>query len=245
MTGIGDRRTILRLALAAAVAPAFASRLQAAAAAAPRRFSPPAGAMTFTRRLVRTLADGNRVVVDRAFAIRFVARAPGWSVAGEQTDVAVDFPPRLAPLAGLERQRREVDLFPLLLDARGRIVEGPRARPAKELDQAVAIVTRAFGQAPHTADERAEHEAFVSAVHDAGARMTSLPPAQLFAPDEPESRAERDLVLPAGGRGTIAVSFSALADPQTGLMRQARRDIVTTIAGDSRLTREDWTLTPI
>jgi hypothetical protein len=201
--------------------------------------------MSFTRRLERSLDDGNQVVVDRSFAVLFAPRSLGWSVSGEQTGVAVDFPPRLAPLAELERRRREIDLFPLLLDSFGAIVEGPQARPAPELDEAIAIVTRAFGRASHTGDERAQHEAFLRAVQDAGARMTSLPPARLFAPDQAESRAERDLILPKGSRGTIAVSFSALADPQTGLMRQARREIVTTIAGDSRLTREEWTLASI
>jgi hypothetical protein len=42
----------------------------------------------------------------------------------------------------------------------------------------------------------------------------------------------------------IEVSFSAVTDPATGLMREARREIVTSIAEDRRLTREDWSLAP-
>jgi hypothetical protein len=239
-----DRRTLLRLALAAAVAPALAGRADAAGAASGRRFAPPAGPMTFTRRLVRNLGDGNALAVSRSFAVRFAHRIDGWSIAGRQVAVSVDFPERLAPLAALERQRTEVDLFPVLLDGRGAIVGGPEPHLARELDEAVASVTRGFARLAHTADEQREHAAFVRALHDAGARMTALLPVQLFAPGGEALTAMRELTLPDGSEGTIAVSFTAAADPLTGLMRQARRDIVTTIAGDSRLTREDWTLAP-
>jgi len=242
MTFAGDRRTLLRLAMIAAVTPAFASRATAAGTAGTRRFAPPARPMAFTRQLVRNLVDGNRLVVSRSFAVRFAPRTTGWSVTGEQVGVAVDFPRRLASLAALERQRKEVDLFPVLLDGSGTIVGGPEPHTASELDEAVATVMREFEKIPHTASDRNEHEAFVRAVHDAGARMTSLLPIRLFAPDGQATRSERTLSLPDGGQGEIEVSFTAIADPLTGLMRQARRDIVTTIAGDSRLTREEWTL---
>jgi ABC-type amino acid transport substrate-binding protein len=244
MTLLSDRRALLRLAMAAAFAPAFASRAVAVGPASGGRFSPPAGPMTFTRRLERGLGDGHTLTVDRSFAIRFAPRIEGWSVSGEQVGVSVDFPRQLAALAALERQRRETNLFPLLLDGRGTIVGGPEARPAEQLDEAVATVMRLFGNTAHPVDAREEHETFVRAIHDASTRLTSLLPEQLFAPRGEPTRSERDLALPDGGEGTIEVSFTAAADPLTGLMRQARRDIVTTIAGDSRLTREKWTLAP-
>lgn len=74
--------------------------------------------------------------------------------------------------------------------------------------------------------------------------MTSLLPGDLFAPRDPASKVQRELALPGGGAGTIEVSFTAQADPATGLMRAARREIVTAIGDDRRLTREDWSLTP-
>lgn len=244
MAPLCDRRALLRLAIAAAFVPASASRAVAAGPASAGRFSPPPGPMTFTRRLERGLGDGHTLTVDRSFAVHFVARAEGWSVTGEQVGVSVDFPRQLAPLAALERQRRETGLFPLLLDGHGTIVGGPEARPAAQLNEAVATVMRVFGNTAHSADARKEHEAFVRAIHDASTRLTSLLPEQLFAPRGEPTRSERDLALPDGGQGTIEVSFTAAADPLTGLMRQARRDIVTTIARDSRLTREKWTLMP-
>jgi hypothetical protein len=74
--------------------------------------------------------------------------------------------------------------------------------------------------------------------------MTSLLPSDLFAPSGAATREERELALPGGGAGTIELSFSAVTDPVTGVMRSARREIVTAIADDRRLTREDWSLAP-
>jgi hypothetical protein len=240
----GDRRTMLRWAMAAAFAPAFVSRASAATGSAERRIDPPSGEMTFTRRLERALPGGSKLVVARSFAVRFAATPAGWSLSGEQVGVTVDAPARIAALAALERQRIETGLFPLALDRAGMIVGGPDAPPVVELEQAVAIVRRQIEAAGFAADERKELEAFVRAVHDAGAKMTSEFPGDLFAPREQAVRAERELALPGGGAGTIEVSFTAVTDPTTGLMAEARREIVTAIADDRRLTREDWTLAP-
>ena len=243
MSAIGDRRALLRMAMAGALAPLLASRARATVSPG-ERFDPPQGPMTFTRRLVRDLPGGFTFTVGRGFAVRFAAEGDGWSVTGEQVDVAVDFPERMAALAALERQRKETGLFPLRLDRSGTIVGGPEARPTKELDEAVASVMRGLESTTYAADERKELDAFVRAVHAAGTRLSALLPQELFAPREDATKAQRNLALPGGGEGTIAVSFTAVADPATGLMRKARREIVTTIAADSRLTREDWTLLP-
>ena len=40
------------------------------------------------------------------------------------------------------------------------------------------------------------------------------------------------------------VRFTAEADPRTGLMSRASREIVTTIGSDRRTTQEQWTLGP-
>lgn len=243
INGTGDRRALLRLAMAAALAPVFASRGLAAAAAAAAPFAPPQAPMRFTRRLERGLPDGNRMIVSRGFAVRFAPVAGGgWSVTGEQADVAVDFPERIAALAALERQRKETGLFPLRLDAAGRIVGGAAPQPSRELDEAVAIVKRELDKHDFSPGDRAQLDAFVRAVHDAGAHMATALPGDLFAPADDATRAERALALPGGEQGTILVTFTAVTDPVTGLMRQAQRDIVTTIADDSRRTREDWTL---
>lgn len=238
----GDRRAVLRWAMAAALAPALASRASAVVAGAGEGIAPPAGAMTFTRRLERPLPGANKLVVARSFAVSFAARPGGWTVNGEQVGVTVDAPARIAALAAIERRRIETGLFPLTLDRAGTIDGGPEKRPVEELEQAVAIVRGQIAAAGFAPDEREELEAFVRAVHDAGAKMSSEFPADLFAPREGAVHAERELALPGGGAGTIEVSFTAVTDPATRLMREARREIVTAIADDRRLTREDWTL---
>ena len=241
---MADRRALLRWAIAAALAPAFASRAGAVAAADGGDFAPPRGPMIFSRRLERELPDGNKLVVTRSFAVRFAASPAGWTVTGAQVGVKVDAPDWVAPLAALERQRIETGLFPLALDRAGMILDGPDARPARELDRAIAIVRGRIAKAAIAADEREEIEAFIRAVHEAGTAMTSEFPGDLFAPRDDAVRAERELALPGGGAGTIEVSFTAVTDPATGLMREARREIVTRIDTDRRLTREDWSLTP-
>jgi hypothetical protein len=241
---VGDRRTALRWAVAAALAPMLATRAGAAASGGGGRIHPPLGPMTFTRRLERGLAGGANLVVARSFAVRFGAAVGGWTITGEQVDVAVEAPERIAALAAIERQRKETGLFPLTLDRSGMIVGAPDAPRTKEVDQALALVRSELAKRNLAADERREYERFVRAVHDAGAKMSSALPADLFAPRERTTHAQRELALPGGGAGTIEISFTAEVDPATGVMRQARRDIVTAIADDRRLTREDWSLLP-
>jgi hypothetical protein len=208
------------------------------------RIRPPTGPMVFTRRLERGLAGGAKLVVSRSFAVRFAEASAGWTLSGEQVDVAVEAPERIAQLAALERQRKETGLFPLTLDRSGMIVGGPRPVRMREVDRAIGIVREELAKFDVTAGEREQYDAFIRAVHDAGASMSSIPPNDLFAPREPATHSEGDLALPAGGAGTIEIDFSATVDPATRIMRQARRDIVTAIADDRRLTREDWSLLP-
>lgn len=238
----GDRRAVLRWAMAAALAPALASRAGAVASADTPPIAPPAAPMVFTRRLQRGLGDGSSIVVVRDFAVGFAATPTGWSVAGEQIGVTVDAPPRIAALMALEQRRVETGLFPLALDRTGLIRGGPDPRQAQELDEAVAIALRQIRSAGMANDERQQIETLIRAVHEAGTKMSSQFPADLFAPRDDSVRAERELALPGGGEGTIEVRFTAVTDAATRLMREARREIVTSIGSDRRLTREDWTL---
>jgi hypothetical protein len=241
---VGDRRAALRWALAAALAPGLATLGWEIAPARGRGIDPPLGPLVFTRRLERGLAGGAKLVVARSFAVRFAAAAQGWTLAGEQVDVAVEAPERIAALAALERGRKETGLFPLTLDRSGMIVAGPPVERPKEVDQAIAIVRGELAKRAVDADESRAYDAFIRAVHDAGAKMSSAPPGDLFAPRDTATHVARELALPGGGAGTIEVDFTASIDPASGVMRQARRDIVTRIGDDRRLTREDWTLLP-
>jgi hypothetical protein len=240
-----DRRALLRLAAACALAPARAGRALGHEPGA-ERFAPPTGPLRYTRRLVRNLRGGYRLAVSRSFAVRFEPRpAGGYALAGEQLAVEVAAPERMAPFAELERQRIETGLFPLQLDTQGRIVAEPDPRSSDLLDRAVADARRLLDERAASATERAEADAFVQLVHQVGAGLSARLPEDLFAPASHRRVEHRAIELPGSATGLVEVVFTADADPRTGLMRQARREIVTTIDDDRRTTEEDWTLAPL
>lgn len=240
MTGT-DRRGVLRLAAAALLLPMVSAGI--ARAATPARFAPPAGLMLYARRLERAMGGGHRFVVERRFAVRFVPVARGYRVEGEQVGVAVEAPDALAEFARIEREREEVGLFPLLLDADGGIAGGMGTPLATRLDEAVRIAlgqVEARAQAPAA---RSELERFVTAFHQGATRLMTELPRDLFAPGSPRHET-RDVALPGGDSGAVTVSFAAIRDPATGMMREALREVVTTLDGGQRRTLENWTLAP-
>ena len=238
-----DRRAMLRLAgLAVAIplVPAFP-----AAASPEGRLAPPAGSMLYTRRLERELADRARLVVGRSFAVRFVPQAGGFRIDGWQVGVEVAGPAALEPLVRLERERVETGVFPLELDAAGVIRGRPHAAASAQLDQAVREVAARIDRWDHPPAQREELRAFVEAVHRSAGDLVTELPHDLFAPVDCPREESRAVALPGGGAGRVRVTFTAERDPATGLMREARREIVTEVSGDLRQTVESWTLTPL
>ena len=239
-----DRRTVLRLAGGALLLP-LASGAGAHPADSASRFSPPDGPMLYTRRLERGLPDGARLVVTRSFAVRFRHEAGGFVVEGEQVGVEVEAPEALAAFARIEREREERGLFPLLLDAEGAIADGVGTPLATRLDDAVREAHAALAARSYDATERAELTRFVTAFHQSAGRLVTELPHDLFAPHGAPRSESREVALPGGDSGEVTVTFSALRDPVTGLMRQALREVVTVIDGDERRTRESWQLAPL
>lgn len=237
------RRALLRLAGVAITLPLMP--IVSAAARTAGRFAPPAGPMLYTRRLDRELAGGARFTVSRSFAVRFVPEANGFRVDGEQVSVAVDAPEPLAALARLERERVETALFPLQLDSGGAISGSSRFTQGEQLDEAVREVTARIEQAAHTAAERQAMRAFVDAVHRSAGELVTELPRDLFAPGDVPREESRAIMLPGGETGQVRMTFAAARDPATGLMREARREVVTEVAGDIRRTVESWSLAPL
>lgn len=234
-----ERRALLRLAgLSAVLLPVLP------AAALTARFAPPAGPMRYTRRLERGLAGGASLVVSRSFAVRFVPEADGFRVDGEQVAVAVDAPEPLAALAQLERERVESGLFPLELDAAGAIRGLVQPAPSAQLDAAVREASAEIDRWQQTPAEREQLRAFVEAVHRSAGQLVTELPRDLFAPVDSPREETRAIALPGGDTGQVRMTFAATRDPATGLMREARREVVTDVAGDVRRTIESWTLAP-
>jgi hypothetical protein len=237
------RRSLLLVAAVAIAVPLLAATQDRPPASL--RFAPPSTPLLYTRRLERELAGGARFTVSRSFAVRFVREAGGFLVDGEQVAVAVEAPPQLEALARLERERVESALFPLQLDMGGTIRGLSRAADSTQLDAAVREVAAQIEQGQHAPAEREQLRAFVDAVHrSAGELLTELP-SDLFAPVNVPRDDRRAIVLPGGATGQVRTTFSAERDAVTGLMREARREVVTEVAGDMRRTVESWTLEPL
>jgi hypothetical protein len=177
--------------------------------------------------------------------VRFLRETGGFRVEGEQVAVEVDAPEPLAEFARIERERRETGLFPLGLDSSGAIRGLAPGVDTGRLDEAVREAVARIDAGNHPQAERERLRAFVEAVHrSAGAILTELP-RDLFAPVDCPRAERRAVALPGGERGEVRLSFDAVRDPVDGLMREARREVVTDIAGDLRRTVESWTLGPL
>jgi hypothetical protein len=236
------RRALLGLAGTAAALPLL--RVAPAAALSAGRFAPPAEPMRYTRRLERTLVDGASLTVSRSFAVRFVPDAGGFRIDGQQVAVAVDAPAQIEALARLERERVETGVFPLQLDSAGAIRAVAPVTASAQLDAAVREVEARIERWQHTPTERAELRAFVEAVHQSAGRLVTELPRDLFAPVDCPREERRPLALPDGQAAQVRITFDATRDPATGLMREARREVVTEVSGNARRTLESWTLTP-
>lgn len=225
----------LRLAAGLAMLPLFASPRAFAQGGGP--FIPPSGEMIYRRHFDRYFADGTKFCVRRDFSVRFTAVADGFELAGLQVSVQATAPEALAQYALLEEQREEV-IFPLALDRGGRIVAGEERGPSAQFAIAVEGARRRHG------DMAGEVDALVEALHATGSLLTAQLPPDLFAPQEPRREERERILLPWGDTGEVETRFEAECDPATGLMRVARREVVTRLGADERRSGEEWTLFP-
>lgn len=228
-----------RGALAAFALLACAAPLVARDPTAPR-FAAPRGPMRLTRVLERELGDGAAVIVTRSWRLRFVPQAAGYRVEGEQLAVEVEAPPALAALAEIERGNTQEGLFPIALDAAGLMVDEGGGDPG-----AIPGLPEATGDyLDQTGAAREAAMAYVAAVQQAGAAMTSSWPTDLFFPAATPRSEVRAVPLPGGASGTIAVRFAGALDPNKGRLAHAERRIVTSLDGTVRSSRETWSLAP-
>lgn len=221
--------------------PALAAPAEPVAAPSDR-FEAPAEPMMLARILRRPLPDGNEVVSRRLYEIRFVADSEGYRVEGALVDVTVDAPPALAMLADLERRRPDQGLFPMRLDADGRIASGGLPRDGETIDQAVDIVAAQLEALRLTTHERVQAEAFAGLLRQRPG--FAYWPVDLFRPAPGRRQAERTIPLPNGGRGAVRVDIDAQASGASGLLSSLRRTLTTELEGDVRTSVEIWSLVP-
>ncbi|GAA0265999.1 hypothetical protein GCM10009127_01740 [Alteraurantiacibacter aestuarii] len=195
--------------------------------------------MVYTRKLQRQMVGGAMLEVTRNFNVHFEPFGAGYRLEGTQLSASVAAPSRIAEFARLEEQRVETGVFPLLLDRMGQIVDGAGPHESHEIEEALAGLNREYER---NGPDGQELDLLVEALHQAGARMTSQLPRDIFAPVETTREQQQEIALPWGESGAVTTRFVAVCDPQTGLMHEASREVVTDLAGDQRRTVESWRL---
>ena len=206
-------------------------------------FTPPPSGAVLTREVRRPLAPGLDLVVRRSFALEVRREGDGFIVNGTQVAVEVDAPPSLAALADLERQRREVLLFPMHLDARGMIrpdgdTTPARTAKAEDLGRANQLVSGMVSQSDLSADEGRQVSAFMAQSVAQG--RFSLTPGDLFRPTPGKRSETRAFRMPDGQQGRLTIAIEASAGHSGGPLASTIRTVTTEYAGTERINRESW-----
>ena len=197
--------------------------------------------MRLARRVERGLHDGKTIVIEREWLVDFDVREAGIVITGEQVSVAVDAPPKIARLAALEEQRDTSSMFPISLTPGGEILGGgdvsDREHMAATMKAALEMIEQA-GLDPE------DHRANIAAIQAASGQLLDTMPRDLFFPKAMSWENRRSMELPGGMLGDIAVRYEAERCPGKPWLQRAERVVTTTISGNSRLSREIWTLAP-
>ena len=230
---------------------AFPGGLAAGLAGAARpdaadRFAPPTRTLVLTRTLWRSLQGGEEIMVRRRYAVRFVPGGAGYILTGRQLDAAVDAPPKLAPLAAIERSRSDDAAFPIRLDRAGRIVAPAAAAPGSSDSLAAIAAARALiRDSAMTAEAKQEASRQIEQLAAAAAARNGAEdwPADLFSPLGEDWSDRRTIDLPGGGNGAVAVTVRYIRSSPGSLPSAVERTVTTELGGTTRISREVWTIT--
>ncbi len=239
------RRARAWLAGAAVLLPlaALNAAPSAQAAEAEAAFAPPDAPLILTRTLRSPLADGREIVTRRSYKVVIRAEGSGWRVDGRLIDSAVTAPPQLAFIAEMERKRPDEGLFPLFLDARGRILDGGQAQTGETREKA-ADAGRAAVEARATDSETRQTADGLLGLLKRQPVLTAWP-EDLFHPVAGRTASSREIALPDGTRGEIAIEVESRPSRSGRAMAEAssiQRVITTRMGASARALREEWTL---
>ena len=244
MTAATSRlRHALLLGSAMALTPLPAISAPAAASDA-SAFTPPEGPLILTRELRRALGRSNQIVTRRSYEIRFVPDGPGWRVEGKLVGSEVDAPAELAALAALEKARKDEGLFPLKLDAQGRIVEQRAPSDAAAAAKARNLASDTVEKIDMASADKAVAKQMIQRIAAQSQGAPGSWPADLFRPAEKARVDVRELPLPDGKQGRVTVTMQASPN-DSGQLRKLDRHILTEIDGTSRLSVESWSMSEV
>ena len=238
--GLSRRRTLLFARSAIATGALVPLGLAQAAT----KVTSPTFPMLLTRKLSRGLRDGNAVVVTRQWRVEFSQESRGVTITGEQTAVSVSAPPALAQLAQIEEERATDGMFPILLSSDGVIMAAGENTSQASIDAALkaaeeVMMARGLAQA-----SAAEQRQVMAQLQAAGSSFLDEMPGDLFYPSTTPLREVRQVPLGEGMVGEFEVSWEASAEAETGLLENARREVITRIGESERRSSENWRLEP-
>ena len=213
-----------------------------AAALAQSRITLPEGPQLLTRRIERSLSDGEWIKVSRRWEVAFSRQGQSIALTGQQLDCEVDAPPSLAPLTAIEKSRSTAEMWPILLNGSGLIFAAGNGVAARDVDKAIEVAQRMIAERPIPASERSALREHLAIVRRTSSSLLEQLPDDLFFPVAGPMRAVRPITLPGGMVGEFELSYSATAAPGRGWLDRAERLIVTRLAGTEQIAREYWEL---
>ena len=172
--------------------------------------------------------------------MRIVPDGAGYRVEGELVQATIEAPPSLGALAEIERRRPDTGMFPILLDAQGQILGGGNVRSDGSLVRAAVIAAEAIGASGLPAIDMLQAQAFVK--HLSGRNPRSQWPADVFNPVAGKRDEARVIALPGGDEGHVTIEIASQGKNRSGQLTLLERVVTTDLAGDTRVTREQWQL---
>ncbi|RGP41914.1 hypothetical protein BPTFM16_02223 [Altererythrobacter insulae] len=205
----------------------------------------PEGQQRLSRKLVRSLSDGARVVVDRAWDIQFARRGNGIAITGNQVSVSVEAPQAIASIAAIEQSRDTGGQFPIILDADGMIVAAAREANDVAVGRAVQEAEKLIAASGAQLAQQKQMSIYLGHIQAQGSGLLETMPADLFFPTNDGFTDKRAVHLPTGQSGEFIVSYSAKARTENGMLDSATRTIITRLGATEQRSSEHWILRQI
>lgn len=205
----------------------------------------PVDPLKLTRRLERSLVGDERIVVERSWQIDFTHQGQGVAVTGAQLHARVEAPAKLAPMTSVEEGRSTADMWPILLNANGLIMAAGRGVREEDVVRAVSVASEMIAARPIPAAQAEREIAYLAQLTKAGSSLLDRMPDDLFFPTIGPMHMKRNVDLPGGLIGEFELRYEAHAAPGRSWLENARREVVTRLAGTWQSAREDWSLTTL
>jgi hypothetical protein len=221
----------------------LANPASANAEAPARVFAPPLSPLLLTRSLHRPLPDGKELVIRRSYTVRISRETGGFRVDGALVDVVVEAPPILQTIAEIERKRPDNGLFPIMLDAQGMIIGSSTVQPEGSLDRASRVAKGQITVSGMAAADKVQAQTFLQQLNAQPSR--SQWPADVFHPSPGHRSETRAIALQDGNEGHVTIEIETRGAGKAGQLASLERIVTTDLAGNKRVTREQWQLSRI